>query len=108
LAAGLAWHYVKYSNDTNLATLQQQARADNLGLWQDAKRIAPWDWRNGQRIPTALPAELESIRDSDETVWITPSGEKYHRRDCRFVGDGAIEMPLSRATAYEPCQVCKP
>ncbi|WP_404305912.1 hypothetical protein [Neorhodopirellula lusitana] len=70
--------------------------------------VAPWDYRNGQRIPSALPMELESTRDSDATVWITPSGEKYHRADCRFVGDTATEIPVSRAIAYEPCGVCKP
>lgn len=42
---GLAWHYVKYSNDTILQSFEDEARVLKLGLWQDPKPIAPWDWR---------------------------------------------------------------
>lgn len=42
---GLAWHYVKYSNDTILQSLEDKARLDRIGLWQDKNPIPPWDWR---------------------------------------------------------------
>ncbi len=42
---GLAWHYVKYSKDKNLQTLEDEARADKVGLWQDKNAIPPWEWR---------------------------------------------------------------
>ncbi|MCC9655603.1 thermonuclease family protein [Rhodopirellula halodulae] len=106
---GLAWHYVKYSDDANLQSLQNEAREASRGLWADARRIAPWDYRNGQRIPSSLPKELDSIRDSDAVVFITRSGTKYHSAGCRHLTDSAREIPLSRAvSAYEPCGTCKP
>jgi endonuclease YncB( thermonuclease family) len=43
---GMAWHFVKYSSDTSLARLQQQARAKKIGLWSDPHAIAPWDYRS--------------------------------------------------------------
>lgn len=32
VASGLAWHYVKYNQDTELATAQHEARANRLGI----------------------------------------------------------------------------
>lgn len=43
---GLAWHYVKYSKDTILQGLEDEAKRNRVGLWQGKKPIAPWDWRD--------------------------------------------------------------
>ena len=43
---GMAWHFTKYSSDTSLAKLQQQACAKKIGLWSDPQAVAPWDFRN--------------------------------------------------------------
>lgn len=47
--SGLAWHFVKYSNDVTLQTLEDKARREKLGLWQDTNPIAPWNWRNSKK-----------------------------------------------------------
>lgn len=47
--AGLAWHFLKYSQDENYAKLEQDARRQLVGLWSDPHHIAPWDWRKGKR-----------------------------------------------------------
>lgn len=46
---GLAWHYVKYSKDTILQVMEDQARKDKIGLWQDENAIAPWEWRDNKK-----------------------------------------------------------
>lgn len=46
---GYAWHYKKYSKDVSMADLENQARRDRVGLWQDKNPVAPWDWRRGKR-----------------------------------------------------------
>lgn len=46
---GLAWHYVKYSKDTTLQKLEDKARSNKIGLWQDPKAIAPWQWRDNKK-----------------------------------------------------------
>lgn len=42
---GLAWHFVRYSNDATLQQLEDNAKKDKVGLWQDPNPIAPWEWR---------------------------------------------------------------
>lgn len=42
---GLAWHFKKYSNDTNYAMHEITAREKRIGLWADTKPIEPWLWR---------------------------------------------------------------
>ena len=45
VANGLAWHYKQFNNDQQFATAEVRARAQRIGLWSDARSIAPWDWR---------------------------------------------------------------
>jgi endonuclease YncB( thermonuclease family) len=42
---GYAWHFKKYSKDSALAQAEIKARESRIGLWQDDKPVAPWDWR---------------------------------------------------------------
>lgn len=46
---GYAWHYKKYSKDESLAELENQARKNKVGLWQDNNPTPPWQWRRGKR-----------------------------------------------------------
>ena len=44
-----------------------------------------------------------------EKVFVTNTGEKYHRENCRSLAKSKIEIALAEAAArYEPCKVCKP
>lgn len=47
--AGFAWWFRKYSNDANLERLEEEARAQKVGLWADPHSVAPWEWRRGSR-----------------------------------------------------------
>lgn len=64
---GLAWHYKKYQNQQSpagrerYAQAENNARSNNLGLWQDGNAIAPWQWRR-QKTKTA---SLEKKQASD-------------------------------------------
>jgi endonuclease YncB( thermonuclease family) len=42
---GMAWHFIKYSGDVGYAKLEQVAKNNKIGLWQDPNPIAPWEWR---------------------------------------------------------------
>lgn len=46
---GLAWHYLKYSKDETLQTLEDEAKRKKIGLWQEPSPIAPWDWRSSKK-----------------------------------------------------------
>jgi hypothetical protein len=46
----------------------------------------------------------------DIAVYITETGEKYHKKNCRYLNSSKIEINLSKALydKYERCKVCKP
>jgi len=45
IRSGFAWHYVKYSKDTELQKIEEIAKANKIGLWSDPHAIPPWEWR---------------------------------------------------------------
>lgn len=54
--------------------------------------------------------QAPSPQTNEQTVYITKTGEKYHREGCRYLSKSKIPISLSNALAqgYEPCKVCKP
>lgn len=53
--------------------------------------------------------EVTETATEDPIVYITPTGEKYHRSSCRTLKDSVIERHLSEVRGeYEPCKVCNP
>lgn len=46
--AGMAWHFVRYSSDGQLAAAQRYAREQKKGLWNDPNAIAPWEFRRSR------------------------------------------------------------
>jgi len=47
--AGLAWHYKRYSTDRILVYAELEARGKRLGLWQERKPVASWEFRRLKR-----------------------------------------------------------
>ena len=52
----------------------------------------------------------QSSQQQEETVYITRTGEKYHRDSCRYLKKSKKSIKLSKAVdnGYTPCKVCKP
>ncbi|MDR1948448.1 MAG: thermonuclease family protein [Spirochaetaceae bacterium] len=48
--------------------------------------------------------------EGEQTVYVTNSGEKYHRENCRSLRRSKIALPLADAvrSGYGPCSICKP
>ena len=42
---GMAWVYDRYVTDKTLYAVQEEAKADRRGLWQDDKPVPLWEWR---------------------------------------------------------------
>lgn len=66
-------------------------------------------------VAIALLALLGSCKESPvnaetEIVYITDSGNKYHKSGCRYLSESKISITLSAACSqgYTPCSVCKP
>jgi micrococcal nuclease len=49
VAAGMAWHYKRYSDDKVLAAAERKARTARRGLWADRDPTPPWEWRASER-----------------------------------------------------------
>jgi len=45
-----------------------------------------------------------------QTVYVTKTGEKYHKSNCRYLKYSKKEITLKKALnyGYEACKVCKP
>jgi hypothetical protein len=51
-----------------------------------------------------------TVEQDDTTVYITNTGTKYHKANCRYLDQSKKALSLSQACAqgYTPCSVCKP
>jgi hypothetical protein len=60
--------------------------------------------------PALSPAHVHAQQDpATIVVYVTKTGEKYHRDGCRYLAKSKIAMSLKEAAArYGPCSVCKP
>jgi endonuclease YncB( thermonuclease family) len=58
LRVGLAWHYKKYSKESHLAELEEEARVARAGLWSDPHAVPPWDFRRGKRSVSSATSQL--------------------------------------------------
>ncbi|WP_294249531.1 thermonuclease family protein [uncultured Chryseobacterium sp.] len=55
--AGFGWWYFKASKNTELQKLQDEARAQKLGLWADKKPLSPWDFRKNKKNKSTSKSE---------------------------------------------------
>lgn len=101
--AGLAWHYKQYSKNTQLASLEQDARNAHRGLWSDARAVAPWDWRrNGKSEKAKVVAETSTAA---LTHWLSgPSGIR-HNSSCKHFGRSKGGRACSAAEGVA-CKLC--
>lgn len=120
--AGLAWWYQQYApDDVILKANHAEAEAAKRGLWADPNPIAPWDFRRGESgaklgtLPsksTPAPAIREQVQQADTKtaeVYITKTGTKYHRENCRYLSRSMIPIDLKSAKdGYGACSVCSP
>lgn len=77
VAAGLAWHYKKYSDDPDLARLEDEARAAKRGLWSIPNPMAPWDYRKRGK-----PVMNEELSAGEVMVCNSPGAKTYHTKMC--------------------------
>lgn len=67
-------------------------------------------------VPAVAPTESNTsasvVNEASETeyVFITPTGEKYHKSNCRYVnGKNCTQLTEAEAQKnYDPCSVCNP
>lgn len=57
-----------------------------------------------------VPTPVATPEPVSVTVYITKTGEKYHRSGCRYLSRSKIAISLTdaRSQGYAPCAVCNP
>ncbi len=96
---GYAWHYAAYApNDFDLAEAEALAAANHLGLWQQEKPIAPWEYRKGERPAAPNPHH--------HPYWVTETGT-IHNSHCKYFGVTQKGQYISTPAADAPnCKLC--
>ena len=80
--AGLAWWYKQYAkNDTTLQQAELSARQDKLGIWSQAKPVAPWEWRKQESKKRANKRKPSAAITG---YWLTISSNKRHNSNCEY------------------------
>jgi endonuclease YncB( thermonuclease family) len=110
---GWAWHYTQYSKDAQLAKAEKEAKEARKGLWAAPNPIPPWEFRNGKKGEKQAedkgPADGKETELAKLTVYVTKTGEKYHREGCRSLAKSSIPTTLGEAAGkYAPCSICNP
>ncbi len=57
-----------------------------------------------------ISCTLDETSQTSRTVYITNTGNKYHRYSCRYVQQSriAISLDTAKARGYTACSVCSP
>jgi competence protein ComEC len=65
---------------------------------------------SGAAASVAGAASSSASASGGTTVFVTETGECYHRKGCRYLSSSRIAMKLSHAKAdgYRPCSMCDP
>ncbi len=66
LEHGYAWWYSKFSKDEHRHELEEIARKQKRGLWQDSNAAAPWEYRH--RPPEDATSSGKSVTDVQKTI----------------------------------------
>jgi len=88
-----------------LIPLRLMAEALEIEVAWDSSRKAVMI---GKPLPPAPRTSVQQSTGSE--VFITSTGKKYHRANCRYLRQSKIPISLSDAKkrGYTPCKVCKP
>lgn len=72
--------------------------------------VMEWDDNTEQNTETQETSTSDEEAQTETIVYITETGSKYHRSNCRHLADSKSEISLSDAVAqgYEPCGTCNP
>lgn len=58
----------------------------------------------------AAPAPEPQRDESSITVYVTDTGERYHRGECRYLrySKHSVSLKEAKRQGYTPCKVCRP
>ncbi|MBN1570722.1 MAG: thermonuclease family protein [Acidobacteria bacterium] len=113
LKAGLGTHYKKYNSDWLLAALEEEAKANRVGMWASLTAILPVE--KPVPIPARVasgsagaPGETDQITyhgNTNSRVFHAPSCRNYNCKNCTRELRSREE---ALAAGFRPCGICRP
>jgi endonuclease YncB( thermonuclease family) len=80
-ATQVKWAYRQYLTDPAIGDLEQEAKAQKIGLWADPKPMPPWEYRHGVKGSTAPAAPATSatsaMDNANGSYYTGPRGGCY-------------------------------
>jgi micrococcal nuclease len=116
---GHAYTAFPFSMIERFRQAEREAREEERGLWGDGL-VKPDDKsamatpKVGAKVGPKAEAKPGAKVDDQTgpgttTVYVTTSGSKYHRADCRYLSKSSIPRTLADLPAkYAACSVCEP
>jgi micrococcal nuclease len=91
---GFAYRYFLFKYFDEFKQYEREARANEIGLWSDGR---------GEELPVAY-------ENASDIVYITRTGQKYHKEGCGSLRRSKIPIFLYEACKrrYAPCSNCNP
>ena len=117
---GYAWVYQKYCKDSfcsDWSRLEEQARNQRKGMWQDPHIVPPWEWRHSGQTAAPLFASSDGKKSGDSVTGAVFRGHvssmKFHAPGCKAYNCKNCTAPFSSregamAAGYTPCKLCNP
>ena len=59
------------------------------------------------KVQTQVQAQQGQVKESVLKVYVTKTGKKFHKANCKTLKKSKIEIELKKAMlAHEPCKIC--
>jgi len=107
-------YHVKVYRTDEVGTIVATSDGTNITFDKEARSISKGtsssqDDEAEEKSSESITSQPETD-NNEETVYITKTGSKYHRSDCRYLKSSKVPISLEKAKAdgYEPCKVCNP
>jgi micrococcal nuclease len=106
---GRAYTKYPFKYESLFARWDSTAQVRNRGLWKLVESQVEGGGPGTAISPGASKTVVAPKTTEGVTVYITRSGSKYHRDNCRYLSKSKKAITLAEAsTRYSPCKVCKP
>jgi len=115
IRAGYAWQYQKYCSESfcpEWSKLEENARAQRIGLWYDQNPTPPWEWRKSGQRANSTPASTSSLPfaargqyhgNTKSYVLHAPGCQNYNCKNCTAMFSSVAD---ALKTGYRPHDQC--
>ena len=114
---GMAWAFVKYLTDPEIAELEITARNKRIGLWSETNPIPPWEFRDAKRhkydsLVSSPPLKPAQVYPESETF--SCEGKNSYCKSMRSCAEAKFYLEQCGAKKLDrdgdgiPCEnICK-